>query len=158
MQEKQLIRRKKQQISGNKSFLHPFDWLQKEIDALFKTYYRGLKDFDLPHYKNNGWEISETEDELEIKIEIPGMKKDQIQIILEGNVLTVSGEREKKREKKRRKYHLSEIQYGAFSRSVILPVNVDPEEIKTKFKRGILLLTFKKTKADQKQQNVVEET
>jgi HSP20 family protein len=88
------------------------------------------------------------------------MKKEQIQITLDENVLTVCAEREKKREKKRRKYHLSEIQYGAFSRCVVLPVEVNPEEVKTKFKRGVLVLKFKKTDRAQRQRQriCIEET
>ena len=90
------------------------------------------------------FEVSETDDEFRIKAELPGMDEKDVEVSLEGDLLTVRGEKKREREEKRRSYHLSEVSYGEFSRAMRLPEGVDAERAKAQFKRGVLTLTIPK--------------
>jgi HSP20 family protein len=89
-------------------------------------------------------DIAEEQDQIMITAELPGFKPDDIQINMEGNVLTLRGERKFEEEKDRRNYHRVERAYGVFVRSFSLPNNVDRENVKAEFRDGILELTLPK--------------
>ena len=122
----------------------PFDRLYRQIDDLFDAFYRGA---DTPRRPNewSGFEVSETDDEIRIRAELPGMNEKDIDVSLDEDVLTIRGERKTEREKKKRSYHVSEMSYGSFLRSIPVDASVDREKIKAKFKRGVLTLTLPKT-------------
>lgn len=81
---------------------------------------------------------------LKLQLAAPGLTKEDFNIELKDNLLTVSGERKFTNEKKEKNYHSIERQYGSFSRSFSLPENVDGEKINAKYNHGILELTFPK--------------
>ncbi len=89
-------------------------------------------------------DVAETEKEFEIQFHIPGMKKDDININVENDRLTVSGERKFESEKKEKNYHKVESHYGTFSRSFYLPDSVNAEKIDASYKDGILTVTVPK--------------
>lgn len=91
-----------------------------------------------------GIDVSETADQFEVTVELPGMKKEDININLENNQLTVSGERKFKNEEKNKKYHRVESQYGEFTRSFMLPDNIDEESIEARYEDGLLHITIDK--------------
>ena len=91
-----------------------------------------------------GVDITETDDAYQVTVELPGMKKDDINISLENNQLTVSGERKFKDEKKDKKYHRVESRFGKFSRTFTLPQNVDEESINAKYEDGLLKIDIQK--------------
>jgi HSP20 family protein len=72
--------------------------------------------------------------------ELPGVQKDDINITVEGNVVSLSGKKSSKREKKEANYYFSESSWGAFSRSFRLPENVDENNVDARFKDGVLTL------------------
>ena len=83
--------------------------------------------------------VEETSDELILTAELPGMGEDDIELELENNILTISGEkREEREEGDERRYHLWERTYGTFQRSFTLPRTVNAESIEARFKDGIL--------------------
>jgi HSP20 family protein len=86
----------------------------------------------------------ETENGYEIDVSLPGLKKDDIQLDFQQGRLTISGERQFSNEKKEKRYHMIESQYGAFSRSFQLPDTVNPERIEATFEDGILHVTVPK--------------
>ncbi len=92
-------------------------------------------------------DIEETGDSLNLYVEIPGLTKDDVQLTLENNVLTISGERTFDQERKGSNYHRVERAYGKFSRAFSLPTNVDAEKVKASFEHGILAVTLPKTDA-----------
>ncbi len=96
--------------------------------------------------------ISETENKLSIEVEIPGMKKDDINIGVENGALTISGERKNKNEEEGRKYHRVETHYGTFERSFQLPDNVDEETIEASYSDGILQIDIDKKEEKVKKQ------
>ena len=99
-----------------------------------------------------GWNpavnVEETEDELLLSAELPGMSLEDIEIEVKNNVLTVQGEkkneREEKEEKEDRRYHLWERSFGSFRRTFTFPRTVVTDEISAEFKDGILLVQMPK--------------
>jgi HSP20 family protein len=92
-------------------------------------------------------DVVERENEIEVAMEIPGMRPEDIEIDLENNVLTVSGEKQEERteEKEGGTYHLSERRYGRFSRSFVLPRDVESEQIQARTGDGLLRITVPKS-------------
>lgn len=91
-------------------------------------------------------DISETEKEFELQFHIPGMKKDEINIDIHDDRLTVSGERKMENEKNEKNYHSVESYYGTFSRSFYLPDNVNTEKAEANYRDGILDVVIPKDK------------
>jgi HSP20 family protein len=83
-------------------------------------------------------DIAENEKAFELHVAVPGMNKEDFQIEMNENFLTVSGERKFTNEKKDASWHNIETQYGNFSRSFSLPENVDTAKITAKYNNGIL--------------------
>jgi HSP20 family protein len=89
-------------------------------------------------------DIVETAEAFEVQLAVPGLTKEDFNIELNDNYLTVSGERKFSNEKKEKNYHAIETHYGTFSRSFSLPENVDATKISAKYNNGILELTIPK--------------
>ncbi|MEO9474316.1 MAG: Hsp20/alpha crystallin family protein [Cyclobacteriaceae bacterium] len=89
-------------------------------------------------------DIAETEKAFEIQFHIPGMKKEDINIDISDDRLTVSGERKFEEEKNEKNYHSLESHYGSFSRSFYLPDNIEVEKVEAGYKDGILSLNIPK--------------
>ncbi len=90
----------------------------------------------------------ETEEAYHIEVELPGVKKKDVDISVDGNVLTISGERNVRDEVKDEDYHKVESRYGLFSRSFTLPEKVDISNIEAEFVNGILEIAIPKLKID----------
>jgi HSP20 family protein len=89
-------------------------------------------------------DIVENENAYELHVAVPGMNKEDFQIEMKDNFLTVSGERKFSSEKKDANWHSIETQFGAFSRSFSLPENVDASKITAKYNNGILEVAIPK--------------
>jgi HSP20 family protein len=85
-----------------------------------------------------------------VEVDLPGIKKEDIDIDVENNVLTISGERKTKKEVKEEDYYKIESQYGKFSRSFTLPEKVDTENIHAESKNGVLEVIVPKLKKEEK--------
>lgn len=92
-------------------------------------------------------DISETKDSLIVKVEAPGMDQKDIQISMQEDLLTIKGEKKQQKEEKEEHYHRVERSYGAFTRSVRMPVAVDAGKVTASFKNGLLTVTLPKTPA-----------
>ena len=90
----------------------------------------------------------ETDEAYHIEVELPGVKKKDVDIRVDGNVLTISGERNVRDEVKDEDYHKVESRYGIFSRSFTLPEKVDIENIEAEFVNGVLEIAIPKLKVD----------
>jgi len=90
----------------------------------------------------------ETEESYHIEVELPGVKKEEVNIEVDGNVLSISGERNVKEEYKDENYHKVESRFGHFSRSFTLPEKVDVSNIEAEFVNGILEVQIPKLKVD----------
>jgi HSP20 family protein len=89
-------------------------------------------------------DIFETERELTIKAELPGMEEKDIEVRLENNVLMIKGERRFEKEAKKENYHRVEWSYGTFNRSFSLPAFVDETKVKAEYKNGVLKVVLPK--------------
>jgi HSP20 family protein len=89
-------------------------------------------------------DIAEDKDRIVLTAELPGFKENQIEIQMEGGVLTLRGERKFEEEKEGRNYHRVERSYGQFVRSFTLPNNVDRDNIKASFSNGLLEIALPK--------------
>jgi HSP20 family protein len=98
-----------------------------------------------------GWlpavQVTETPAELMLTAELPGMSEKDVELFVEGNVLTLRGEKteERKEEDETRKVYLWERSYGTFTRSFTLPAEVETDRIRAEFKDGVLALHLPKT-------------
>jgi HSP20 family protein len=90
-------------------------------------------------------DVAETEDSLTVKIEAPGVKKEDIKISVTNNVLTVRGEKKMEKETSEENYHRIERVYGSFGRSLELPTVVQADKVKASFKDGVLTIVFPKS-------------
>jgi len=75
------------------------------------------------------------------RVELPGMKREDVDVSFQNGVLTISGERKEEEEHKEAVYLVKERRYGSFSRSMTLPEGIDEEKIKASFKDGLLEVT-----------------
>jgi HSP20 family protein len=89
-------------------------------------------------------DLAETDTEVTIKAELPGIDPKEVDLRVEGNTLTLRGEKRQEREEKRRDYRYVERQYGSFQRSIQLPGSVDPEKVDASYKDGILTVIIAK--------------
>ena len=111
--------------------------LQSEMNRLFNAA------FDTPAAGGSRrWappmDLLETDEQFVLRADLPGMGESDVNIELEDNVLTVSGERQAEHEEKGEGFHRVERAFGSFSRSLTLPKGVDPEGVAAAFDRGVL--------------------
>ena len=89
-------------------------------------------------------DISETDDSFEVRAELPGVSKDDVQISVKDNLLTIKGEKRQENVGDSKNYKRIERRYGTFERNFTLPPKVDADNIKAKFNDGVLTLSIPK--------------
>jgi HSP20 family protein len=126
------------------------DRLRREMEGLFDRFLdlRPLRRFGEEEEWMPVVDISETAKEIIVYAEIPGMEAKNIDIKLQGNVLTIRGERLREHEEKDENFHRIERSYGSFYRSLRLPSEVVAEEIKASYEKGVLRITIPKGKKE----------
>ena len=92
-------------------------------------------------------DVAETPNSVTIKVEVPGIKPENVDIQLTGNVLTVTGEKKEERDENVKNWHRIERSYGAFSRSVLLPESIDAEKVSATYDNGVLSIEIAKSEA-----------
>jgi HSP20 family protein len=118
----------------------------RELTALQNEMSRWMNTFAAPAGGNNGqsstWlpavDVWETERELVLSFDLPGVPEDKIAVELDENMLTVSGERERTDEHSSERFYRFERRYGQFSRSVSLPAGVKDADVQASYKDGVL--------------------
>jgi HSP20 family protein len=109
---------------------------------------------------NNGWEpdvdILETKDDFVISAELPGLKRENVSLTLENDILTLKGEKKKEVGDEKENYQLNERGFGKFRRSFVMPDSIKPEEIKTNFKDGLLTVNIPKSEIAKEKEIKVE--
>ncbi len=129
--------------------------LRADMDRLFKSLFG-----EIPEEREGFWapvlDIEEDSDNIMVRAEIPGMKKEDIKVSVRNNVLTISGERKQEKEMKNKTYHRVERYYGKFRRTITLPSEVETDQIKASYKDGVLMVTLPKPESKKPQQIDVE--
>jgi len=119
--------------------------LREAMDRLFDDA------FTTPLSVRNGWSMGtpaidmyQTDNEVVVKASIPGVKSDEVQINITGDVLTLKGEVKHEEERKDRAWHIREQRFGSFERSVALPTAVKTDQAEAVFENGVLTITLPK--------------
>lgn len=133
----------------------------REIETIHDRIQRYFDDFSNFGFSfadnfNPRIDISEDENSINVIAEIPGVKKENLKITLQDNILTIEGEKKKEEEQKEKNYFRSERVFGSFKRSFTLPAEVDSEKIDAKFENGSLAISIKKMEQKPKNEKIIE--
>jgi len=125
--------------------------LRTEIDRIFDSLIREpLGSIDWPFAGEDKWapavDVVESENEVTVRAEVPGIEPDDLSVTLTGSQLVLSGEKRETVEEKGREVYQRESRWGSFRRAVALPEEVDRENIDAEYTNGVLLITLKKVK------------
>jgi HSP20 family protein len=124
--------------------------MQRDINRMFDNFFRG--DAATLAAWTPAVDIAESDDDYVVKVELPGVKKDDVKITVEANTLTIRGEKKQEREAKKENYHSVERSFGAFERSFTLPATIQSDRISAAYADGILTVMLpKSTEAKPKQ-------
>ena len=136
---------------------HPLMSLRHEMDRLFE---------DFGRFRPSRWfgerewmppvDVEETEKEVVVTAELPGMESKDLDISIREETLTLRGERKEEKEDKSKTYHRVERHYGSFERSVSLPCSVDADKASATYKDGMLRITLPKKPEEQSKSVKVE--
>jgi HSP20 family protein len=134
---------------------HPITLFHEQMDRLFDDFLREFDGFGPLSTRSFGFprvELSETDHELQVEAELPGMEEKDVEVLLADGVLTLRGERKSEAEQKDR--HISERYYGRFERQIALPAEVEEDKIQAAFKNGVLTVTMPKSATAQKMKRI----
>ncbi len=127
--------------------------LHNDIDRLFDDFFRG---FDLAPFGESfstfspNIDVRENDHEYQVTAELPGMDENDIEVTLDNNSLTISGEKKQEMEDKGQNTYRMERSYGSFQRCISLPPGIQSDQIDANFNKGILTITLPKTAEVQK--------
>lgn len=137
---------------SSKALSRKSDLLPSVFDDFFKPWNewfgnggRWTKELNVPAVN-----IEETENEFTVSVAAPGLKKNDFNIDVDGNMLTISSEKEETKEEKDARYTRKEYNYSSFSRSFTLPDDVNKEKIEARYEEGVLKLALPKKEESKK--------
>jgi len=142
----------------------PLAAFRKNMEQVFEDFLHASQNFGLfssPLAKCDFMpqlDVSESETEIQVNAELPGMTDKDIEVSLENNVLNIKGQKKQEQEKKEKNYHYVERQYGSFYRSIPLPAEVEGEKIEAIFKNGILTISLPKVKSKEQAKKIQVKT
>ncbi len=148
------------------SSITPVSHLHAEIDRLFNDAFSGMAGRSLfsDWNSNQAWpeltsialkpnlDIKENENHYTISAEIPGVAREDVNIEVNGNILTVRGEKQQEQKEERENYHCIERSYGSFERVLTLPRDANPDNIDASFKDGVLTINIKRQAIESSQE------
>jgi len=117
--------------------------LQNRLNSLFQDYNREGEPVSTASFVPPV-DIYEDDHQIVLKLEVPGMKQEDLDIQLENNNLTVRGERKFENEEKEENFHRIERRYGSFFRSFTIPSTVNPDSVKADYDAGVLRVQLEK--------------
>lgn len=139
--------------------------LRQEVSRVFDDFFSGM---GLPSFVGlqpasavatiltPRMDVSESDNEVQIAVELPGIEEGDIAVTLDGDVLTIRGEKATERDEEERDYHIVERAEGTFLRTLRLPFEADPEQVRADFKDGVLMITIPKPKEAQQKSRRIE--
>jgi len=126
--------------------------LQREVDSIFDQFFGRDSDDDTSAVWAPRTDLSETDNAFRIRLDVPGMTKEDITINLQNNTLTVSGERSSERQEEGEEYVRVERAFGNFHRTFTLPDAVDPDSVEAAYDDGVLTINVPKTETSTRRQ------
>ena len=145
---KDLVSFGKKEVPVSRDSDNPLGHFREEFYELLDNFFRS---FDLQPFEGRlsafspRIDVTDTEKEIKVHAELPGMDEQDIDVSLSRNSLTIKGEKKEEKEDKGKDYYHMERYYGSFSRIIPLPFEVDEASIKASFKKGVLTITLPKT-------------
>lgn len=128
--------------------------LRHEMDRLFSHFMTPGYDIQPGESTFPSAELQEKDESFVLKLEVPGMKPDDIEIQVTSDTVSIKGERKTEEKVEEEGMTRSEFHYGRFSRTIALPRSVKPEEVAAEYSNGILMLTM--PKQDQEEHKAVK--
>ena len=120
--------------------------LRNEMDRLLEDFWKRPWREGMTGDMEPAVEVSDTKKSVVVKVQVPGVPKDRIQVNVTDDILTVKGDMQEEEEKEEKNYHRREIRYGAFARTVQLPTAVVADKASAKLKDGVLEVKIPKSK------------
>lgn len=119
-----------------------------DMERLFESFFENEGGF-IPDPFSTRMDVSENERAVEVKMDLPGVTANDLDISVENNMLTIRGERKEEKEEgdKSKQFHRIERRFGSFSRSVLLPSMVNESEAVAEFNQGVLKITLPKSES-----------
>ena len=141
----------------------PLQSLKRDIDDLFSGWVGDLSSAEMPWTRTEFLprvNVSETEKEISVTAELPGVEEKNIDVTVSGDQLIIKGEKkseiDEKKEEKGRTFRRVERSFGSFQRCMALPFEIDPDKVQASFKNGVLTLTVPKPTEVQKKARKIE--
>jgi HSP20 family protein len=142
--------------------ISPFETMERWFEEAFRRPFSLLGPSWLPRLRATEMEeaipsvdIFEEGDNVVVKAELPGIKKEDVDVSMTDNVISISGEKKKEEKVERKNYYREERSYGSFTRSFRLPMEVQTDKAKAQFKEGILEIRIPKTEEAKKRERKV---
>ena len=145
---------------GSDFYVHPLVDFHQQVRRMFDDFYR---DFDLlgKGWQGSRWpqgkfwqqpeypkmDFAETEKEITVTAELPGVNREELQVTVSDDMLTIKGEKRQEKEEGKGRYHRTECYYGSFQRSFSLPCEVESQKVEASFENGVLVIKMPKSKA-----------
>ena len=144
-------------VRRNSDLWDPFDMLMDLRDEMNRAFGRTMTRRDgFSQAFSPVLDVREEADNFIVNADLPGLKKEDIDISVLGNQLTLKGERKHEKETKEKDFQYIERSYGAFSRTIQLPTEVDAGKVQATYKDGVLELTLPKSESAKPKQITVE--
>jgi HSP20 family protein len=142
--------------------LSPFEEMDRMFEDLFPRRWMQPFRWEMPHWpelaelKMPKVDVIDRDTEIVVKAELPGVEKDNIDVSVSDNSVTIKGSTSHEKKEEKGNYHRREISCGSFSRTVALPAEIDADKAKASFNDGILELTLPKVERSHRKSVTVE--
>lgn len=143
-------------LGGNDPFLS----LHREMNRLFDDVLRGSSSTGQGGQGGSGsfinahMNVSETDKEVRLTAELPGVTEQDVDVSLDDDILTIRGEKKLERKDDNENFHFMERSYGTFQRSLRLPFPVNPDQVQARFDNGVLTVTLPKTAQQERSRRI----
>ncbi len=130
----------------------PLQDLKREMDRIWQEFFG--KTYLTEKWEGIEWapavDVSETDDAVIVKVDLPGVNPEDMEISLTDNVLVIKGEKKKEEEEKKENFYRMERFYGSFMRAIHLPCEINEEKIQATYKNGVLKIVLPKKPEEKK--------
>ncbi len=150
MQMKDLLPWARREPAGQvRAGADPVADLQRQMNSLFENFWRGAeRPFGSLDPAGDGVprsDVVETDDGIEISVELPGMDQQDVEVSIAGDSLTIKGEKKIEKQEEKRGYYVSERSYGSVYRTIPLPPGVEADKAEATFRNGVLTVRLPQT-------------
>ena len=153
--------RKKDLSQNRRAGDGPLASLRRELDEVFERFSRGFGGGELMEREDlwSGFspavDVAETDKDVLVTAELPGLDEKDIDVSLSGGYLSIRGEKKAEKEDKEEQYYRKESYYGSFQRTIALPSEVQEDKVEATYKKGVLKIKLPKSPAAQKERKKI---